>query len=69
MCELVIKGFKNRDEVEMFRHWYCGQGEQDASIWFEETAREKDVRDFLSVDNQHPETDEWNGDSLTMVLK
>lgn len=35
MYTLTIKGFKNKQQVEEFASWYCGQGEQNASIWFE----------------------------------
>lgn len=33
---LLIKGFKTKGQLMEFIHWYEGQGEQDASIWFEE---------------------------------
>ena len=66
---LLVKGFKNRAEVKMFKEWYCGQGEQDASIWFECRADEgEDVRTFLSVDYDNPETDTWDGNQMVMGL-
>lgn len=43
--KLTITGFKSVAEAEAFAEWYSGQGEQDASIWFEER---EEVRDFLS---------------------
>ena len=32
---LIIKGL-TMEQAKMFTSWYEGQGEQDASIWFEE---------------------------------
>lgn len=34
--DLLIKGFKSESQVKEFISWYEGQGEQDASLWFEE---------------------------------
>lgn len=69
MYELVIKGFKNKDEAETFLSWYSGQGEQDAAYWYEEVARTKDVRDWIGCDDGHPDNNKWTGDQLTMVVK
>lgn len=33
--EVIIHGFNTLTEAEEFCSWYEGQGEQDASIWFE----------------------------------
>lgn len=32
---VTIKGFNKIEEAKEFCSWYSGQGEQDASIWFE----------------------------------
>lgn len=38
-------------EVETFINWYEEQGEQDASIWFEEAKLQGDIdRDFIGID-------------------
>lgn len=51
MFKLEISGFKSMEEVEVFIKWYEGQGEQDASVWFEEAKmRGKIDRDFMPVD-------------------
>ena len=69
MFELVIKGFNNKEEAEMFLSWYSGQGEHNAAYWFEEVARTEPVRDFISVDHQNELTGKWNDNQLTMVVK
>lgn len=51
MFKLEISGFKSEAEVEAFIKWYEGQGEQDASIWFEEAKMRNLIdRDFMPVD-------------------
>lgn len=53
--DLLIKGFKNKEEVDEFVSWYSGQGEESFSIWLESSVDEgKDVRDFIPS-----ETLEW----------
>ena len=70
MYELVIKGFKNKDEAETFLSWYSGSGEQDASIWFECRIQEGlPIREYMDVDHLDKETGVWNGNQLTMVVK
>jgi len=47
-----IHGFKSLEEAEEFCQWYSGQGEQDASIWFECRKDEgKDVRSFIPCES------------------
>ena len=43
--DLVIKGLKNEAHARMFATWYCGQGEQDADIWFETNDLDTPYRD------------------------
>ncbi len=48
MVNVLITGFKNNDEAKEFINWYEGQGEQDASIWFECRIEEgSPIRDFI----------------------
>jgi len=65
---LTIKGFKNKEQVQCFIDWYEGQGEQDASGWFEENEDEIGT-DFMAVDCSKKY--EWNedGTNLTAWLK
>lgn len=35
MYKIAITGFKTKAQAEEFINWYEGQGEQDASYWFE----------------------------------
>ena len=42
-------------EVETFINWYEEQGEQDASIWFEESVLQGNIdRDFIGIDTNKP---------------
>ena len=48
---LEIKGFKTIAQAKAFIDWYEGQGEQDASIWFECRQEEGEIDvDFMPVD-------------------
>ena len=52
---LKINGFRSMKEVESFINWYEEQGEQYASIWFEEAKLQRDIdRDFIGVDTNKP---------------
>lgn len=33
MPSVIFKGL-TKEEAKTFAEWYCGQGEQDADIWF-----------------------------------
>lgn len=49
--DLIIKGFKSKSQVMEFIKWYEGQGEQDASLWFEEAREQGRIGvDFMPVD-------------------
>ena len=49
---LKINGFRSMKEVESFINWYEEQGEQYASIWFEEAKLHGDIdRDFIGIDS------------------
>jgi uncharacterized protein YodC (DUF2158 family) len=42
MVKVVVNGFSTVEEAQVFCDWYEGQGEQDASYWFEENCPELD---------------------------
>jgi len=35
MYQLIIKGFRNKEDVESFIDWFCESGEQSVGIWFD----------------------------------
>jgi len=75
MYELTIKGFKTKDEVEAFIHWYESEGEQYASTCLEmEKDEGKDVRTFLETDcgktfNHPGYFITWENNTAFMFLK
>ena len=70
MFNLEIKGFESKNEVEEFIKWYEGQGEQDASIYFEESKMIGRIdRDFMSVDCSKTYPIEFNGNTGVMYIK
>lgn len=70
MFSLHITGFKNKKQVKAFIEWYEGQGEQDASIWFEEMMlQDKLDVEFMPVDIKKTYPIKFNGNEATMVLK
>jgi hypothetical protein len=63
MFSLKINGFRDEAEARAFIEWYEGQGEQDATIWFECRMEEGEIdRDFIGVDIYKPYVVE--GDTL-----
>lgn len=63
MFSLKINGFRDEAEARAFISWYGGQGEQDASIWFECRMDEGEIdRDFIPVNTYKPYVVE--GDTL-----
>jgi uncharacterized protein YodC (DUF2158 family) len=42
MLKVIVSGFNTIEEAQVFCDWYEGQGEQDASYWFEENCPELD---------------------------
>lgn len=64
---LLITGFKTPEQVKAFADWYEGQGEQDASIWFECRVDEGKLDvDFMPVDVHTRYT--WEGNTMKMKL-
>jgi hypothetical protein len=67
--ELRISGFKSKAEVEVFIDWYCGQGEQDASIWFDCRMDEGKIdRSSMNADCQATYPIQFNGNTALMKL-
>jgi hypothetical protein len=65
---LTLTGFKSKAQVKAFIDWYEGQGEQDATIWFECRQQEGEIDvDFMPVD-VHTKY-RWDGNTLTARLK
>jgi len=67
MFEILIKGFKTKEQAEEFYSWYEGQGEQDACVWFE-IAQSKGTMDvsFMPVDVNVGS--KWVGDCLVFEV-
>lgn len=42
MIKVIVSGFSTNEEAKVFCDWYEGQGEQDASCWFDENCPELD---------------------------
>lgn len=65
---LTIKGFKTKAQAKAFIDWYEGQGEQDASAWFEARVDEGEIDvDFMPVDVSKKYV--WDGSNLIAHLK
>ncbi len=65
---LLIKGCKAQAQVQAFCDWYEGQGEQDASVWFECRKDEGEIDvDTMHVDMSKPP--KWKGEILEMTVK
>lgn len=63
---VTIKGFDTFEEANQFCDWYSGQGEQDASIWFEERKSEGLIPSSFMESNIIQKTDNNN---IDMILK
>lgn len=70
MYNLTFTGFKTKAQAEAFRDWYSGQGEQDATVWFECRKEEGEIDvDFMPVDVQDPKGHGWKMNTLKCPLK
>ncbi len=68
MYNLLLKGFKTKEQVKAFIDWYEGQGEQDACAWFECRKSEGEIDvDFMPVDVR--EKYKWEDNTLVAHLK
>ncbi len=38
--ETLVFKFENKEAANQFKHWLCGQGEQDYWMWMQERERE-----------------------------
>lgn len=63
---VTVKGFDTFEEANQFCDWYSGQGEQDASIWFEERKSEGLITSSFMESNIIQKTDNNN---IDMILK
>lgn len=63
---LTIKGFNELKEAEEFCSWYSGQGEQDASIWFDCRAAEGLISTTFMGEES---TNKVNKNNIEMFLK
>ena len=63
---VTIKGFNNFEEASEFCSWYSGQGEQNASIWFEERKIEGLIPSSFMESEIIQKTDNNN---IDMILK
>lgn len=56
MFNVIIEGFKTREQAEAFINWYEGQGEQDIIPWFEDRKLEiptVDCKATYPIDELH----------------
>lgn len=69
--KLVIDGFQTKEQAEEFLSWYCGQGEQDATVWFEVAKDNGTINvDTMHVDVTNPLNNKWSNDNhLMMIVK
>ena len=69
MYSLKIDGFKTKEQAEAFINWYDGQGEQDASVWFECRKQDGEIDvDFMPVDTAKTFPLVWKENVLEVVL-
>lgn len=73
---LEISGFNTKAEAEEFISWYSGQGEQDASIWFECRKQEGKINvDTMNLDciktyhSTGSYKEPWHGNTLKAVVR
>jgi hypothetical protein len=68
MYEVKIKGFKTKKQAQEFINWYSGQGEQDASVWFEARKAEGKLDvSFMPID--YTNRPDWNGNTYEAEVK
>lgn len=41
MARIIIEGFNNIEDAQIFVDWYRSYGERDSEIWFEEATLQK----------------------------
>ena len=69
---LTIKGFKTKEQVKAFAQWYSGQGEQDASYWFECRKEDGEIDvDTMNVDSwkMKDSWDSFENNNLDLFLE
>lgn len=67
---LTIRGFKTAEQVKEFASWYEGQGEQDASVWFE-CRQEEGILDvkYMNVDLKKSKFQIDENNNMDLYLK
>lgn len=69
MYNVIVSGFKTKEQAEEFIHWYEGQGEQTSAIWFEERKLEGKLDAcFMTVDLAKTFPITWKELTAEMVL-
>lgn len=65
--KLIIEGFTSIAQMKAFYNWYEGQGEQDATVWFEIAKDEGEIDvDFMGVDVHKGSTLETTDEVTTL---
>lgn len=68
--QVVVTGFRTEAQAKAFIEWYEGQGEQDATYWFENYKADGVIDvDFMPVDCGSTYPIEFENGSTKMVLK
>ncbi len=65
---VIIKGFKSKEEAQVFVDWYEGEGEQANEYWISIAREGKEdlIRDNLYVDMKKPY--EYTDDSIAFYI-
>ena len=63
---VTVKGFNTINEASEFCNWYSGQGEQDASIWFECRQQEGKIPSSSMLEKS---TNKIDKNTFEMILK
>lgn len=70
MFSVKVEGFKTEAQAKAFIEWYEGQGEQNASIWFECRKSEGEIDvDFMPVNCKETYPIQFENNETKMVLK
>lgn len=65
---VIVKGFKSKEEAQVFVDWYEGEGEQASEYWLSiaRSGKEDLIRDSLYVDLK--KRYEYTEDSITFYI-
>ena len=59
MYEIIVKGFKTKEQAEGFIDWYEGSGEQHVEGWVD-VSMNTDMSETFPL--------KWNGNQVSLVL-